>query len=239
MIKFYIQDEKQYAHSRKEALVLLVEKISYEDKSFLENIFDKYIDKKINYFNDILVNNWNNREKIESFKTWILANSYLIKNFKDNKNILWRIEQLLKWNPEFKEPLEWVVHTVSELENEISHYWTPIYKKKLEGNITLWKMQFIDIFYFVKKDNYEKNIKEILKYSFDLLKEAEEENKNYNIYAKSLQQAVYFFYKSIENKNFDKYIDLEIYIDELDYDDKYKISFKNAFLEEILLDFTN
>lgn len=239
MLKFYIHDKKQYSHSRKDALELLVEKIKYKDKIFLQDIFNKYIDKKINYFNDILVNNWNNREKIWTFKIWILANSYLIKNFQDNDSVLWRIEQLLKWNPEFKEPLNWVVHMVSELESEISHYWLSIYKKELERGINPWKMQFVDIFYFIHKAEYEENIKELLIYSFKLLNQAEKENKNYEIYSKFIQQAVYFYYKNIENKNLDKYIDLEIYIDELNFDDKYKISFKNAFLEEILLAFTN
>lgn len=235
MLKFYVSYEWHPWGTRLDWLSMLIEKVQFKDEKYFKELELKYtLDK--NFFNDVL--STNNREEISLFKIWITANSYLIKGFKNKESIKWRFDQLIDWNIEFStKDVEWRMRYVSEIEQEISRHWWSIYKLDFYKDPIISKMQFIDIFYYISGYELLNSVKELLKKSFDLLKESDESVTEYKIYAHFIQQWVYYYFLNSETTSLEGILKFRDFIDEIKIENKYKLYFKQNFLNQLLFRF--
>lgn len=222
---FYIINDKNYKwHERRYACIDFVDIL--EEEHLLE-LFNKYKRDK-NYFLEVLWF-WILDDNRNEFEIALISSRELLKRLSNAKNsneikkiIEWYIKQLKIKVPLFRDYSEWV-YSPTELESEIS-----------------WDIDkdtsFISIFKYINDLSYEKEMKELLKFSFKIL---EESAKDYRLFWNYIQQAVYNFFESL-NLPFDKLFENIKFIEsqklkienKILAKDKFKILIKKSLVKE-------
>lgn len=203
-----INDENHKSYERK----YIAEKLSeiWEETQLFE-LFNNYKSEE-NYFSNI-----------EKLTLAVIFWKSVVKRFPNSKGkteiINWFIKQLREAKISIPEVDYWEwMRWISWIESELS-----------------WDLDkeesFISVFKYINDLTFEKDIKELLNYSFEII---EEPKKDYRIYWNYLQQAVFNFYEGIEKKNLKKIFELEKEISKKVKDDETRILFKVNFLDKLI-----
>lgn len=211
----------------------------------IQNTFIKIInDEKYNsyerkYIAEKLAEIWEEEQLFELFNKYKSDESYFSNTEKLTLSVIfWK--SVVKRFPNSKgktEIINWFIKQLREAKISIPEvdYWEWMrWISWIESELS-WDLDkeesFISVFKYINDLSFEKNIKEILNYSFEIIKEPK---KDYRIYWNYLQQAVFNFYEGIEKKNLKKIFELEKEISEKVKDDETRILFKVNFLDKLI-----
>ncbi len=149
-----------------------------EKSTYFKWLFNKLVDKNLNYFNDILDNEaiYDNQVR-DNYKVAIKINDILIHKFKDQEAIKWKINQLLESNIIIASKYDWEIHNVTAVMHEIER-----------------DKDFIKTIKDIKdKDRkYKKKFLKLLEHSFILSK-----NNKDNKLVWYLWEAIHLYFKNI------------------------------------------